>query len=178
MDNYTQFPNDILEAIIARRFSAIQLTAIIYIVRKVNGWGKPCDTISVSKLAKDSGYSRRAMIGAISDLEKMGVISIERQGSGRLSEMAVRDPKYWDKPVNGTSHVNHSSLGTTVHTPVNVASHLPVNGTSQEPVNHGSHTKERNISKYTSQKKETGVHLVLTREQQEELAPDSEGWSW
>lgn len=178
MDNYTQFPNDILEAMIERRFSAIQLTAIMYIVRKVNGWGKPCDTISVSKLAKDSGYTRRAMVGAVNDLEKMGVLSIERQGSGRLSEMAVQDPKYWDKPVNGTSHVNHGSLGTTVHTPVNGTSHLPVNGTSQEPVNHSSHTKERKISKDTSQKKETNLPQIPTKEEQEKLFPDSEGWSW
>jgi hypothetical protein len=53
-----------------------------------------------------------------------------------------------------------------------------VNGTSQEPVNHGSHTKERKISKDTSQKKETDPPQIPTKEEQEKLFPDSEGWSW
>lgn len=178
MDNYTKFPNDILEAIISRKLSSAQIVAILYIVRKVNGWGKPCDTISVSKMARESGYSRRTMINVISDLEKMGVINIERLGSGKLSEMSVADPKKWDQPVNWDSHVNSASLGSTLHTPVNSTSHPPVNCTSQEPVNPTSHTKERKILKDTSQKKDNLPPPQMTREEQEEMFPDSEGWSW
>lgn len=154
MDNYTKFPNNILEGIIQNRFSATQVTVIVYVVRKVNGWGKPSDAISISKIAKESGYSRRAIMNAVSDLEKKGVLKIERAGLGRLSEMRINEPTMWDKPVNPASHVNCTSQGMPLHTPVNSTSHIPVNCTSQEPVNSASHTKERKIIKDTIQKKE------------------------
>jgi hypothetical protein len=178
MDNYTKFPNDILEALITTRFTSAQLTAVMYIVRKVNGWGKLCDVISVSKLAEETGYARNTMIGAVDDLEKMGVITIERHGFGRPSEMSVRDPKYWNKPVTSTSHVTSTSQVTVGYTPVTSTSQVPVTSRLQVPVTSRLHTKERKISKDTSQKKEEGPPLVSTREQQEELAPDSEGWHW
>ena len=127
MDNYTKFPNDILDALIAYHLSGSYVAVVLYIVRKVNGWGKPSDAISVSKMAKQLGYSRRWIIGVVSDLEKMSILSVERNGSGRLSEMRVNDPEKWSKPVNCTS---------------------------QEPVNCTSHTKERKIIKDTIQKKE------------------------
>ena len=160
-DNYTKFPNDILDAAIKSRFTATQLTAILYVVRKVNGWGKPCDRISVTKMAQDAGYTREAMSGAISDLEKMGVLSIERHGRGKQSEMRVNDPEYWDQPVNGSSHqpvnggsqVSGKSVLTTVHMGVNGSSHQPVNGGSHKPVNCGSHTKEKKERKDINQKK-------------------------
>ena len=154
MDNYTKFPNDILDALIAYHLSGSYVAVVLYIVRKVNGWGKPSDAISVSKMAKQLGYSRRWIIGVVSDLEKMSILSVERNGSGRLSEMRVNDPEKWSKPVNCTSHVNRTSQGTVLHRGVNSTSHLPVNCTSQEPVNCTSHTKERKIIKDTIQKKE------------------------
>ena len=84
MDNYTKFPNDILNALISSRLSALRFAIILYIVRKTNGWSKPSDAISVSKMAKEIGYSRRKVVGAVSDLEKMGILSVERNGSGNL----------------------------------------------------------------------------------------------
>lgn len=172
MDNcFTKFPNGILDAALGYRFSAIQLTAVLYVVRMVNGWGKPSDKISVTKMAKDTGFSRRAMVGAVGDLEKMGVLSVERSGAGRVSEMRVNNPEEWDKPVNGASHVNGSSQGTELHRDVNGTSHLPVNGASQEPVNGGSHTKERKERKDINSKKEPSAPVE----------DDDEGWqgeSW
>jgi phage replication O-like protein O len=153
MDNYTKFPNDILDALIQYRLTAIQMTAALYVVRKVNGWGKPSDTISVSKMAKDTGYSRRKMVGAVGDLEKLGILSIERNGAGRLSEMRVNTPDDWDKPVTQWSHVTNRSQGPVGHRGVTQRSQGGVTCRSQEGVTQRSHTKERKIIKDTYQKK-------------------------
>lgn len=173
MDNYTKFPNDIMEAALGRRFSAIQLTVIMYVVRKVNGWGKPSDAVSVSRMAAKTGYTRRAMINAVRDLEEMGVLAVERIGSGRLSEMRVNNPENWKQPVNGGSHVNSGSLGTAVHRGVNGGSQGGVNVRSQEPVNGGSHTKEKKeIYKDTYKKKEASPPLPEDDEEDEPYPDD------
>ena len=166
-DSFTRFPNDIFDAVLQYRFSAVQLTAVLYVVRQVNGWGKPSDRISVSRMAKETGFTRRAMIGAVSDLEKMGVLSVERNGSGRLSEMSVKSPLEWDKPVNASSHVNVCSLGTVVHRGVNASSQVGVNASSQEPVNVRSHTKERKKEKETIPKK--GPSAPISQEEDDDL---------
>lgn len=154
MDNYTKFPNNILDALIQTRLSAIQMTATLYVIRKVNGWGKPSDAISVSKMAKETGYSRRRMVGAVSDLEKLGILSIERNGSGKLSDMRVNSPENWDKPVTQMSHGTQMSQGRKGHRGVTETSQEGVTHRSQEPVTETSHTKERKIIKDTIQKKE------------------------
>lgn len=154
MDNYTKFPNDILDALICSRLTALQMTVVLYVVRKVNGWGKPSDSISVSRMAENTGYSRRKMVGAVSDLEKMGILNIERNGSGKLSEMRISDPENWDKPVTQRSHVTQKSQGPTGHRGVTQRSQEGVTRRSQEPVTQRSHTKEKkDIYKDTKQKK-------------------------
>lgn len=142
-DCFTRFPNHLLDAIISGHFSAIQTAAILYTVRKTFGWNKNSDTISVTKMAADTGYTRRGMIMAIQQLEAMNVLSVKRPGPGKISSMSVNSPDRWGKPVNGDSHVNGDSQGTAIHRGVNSGSQVGVNGHSQVPVNGGSHTKER-----------------------------------
>ena len=141
-DCFTKFPNHLLDAIISGHFSAIQMAAILYTVRKTFGWNKSSDTISVTKMAADTGYTRRGMIMAIQQLETMNVLSVKRPGPGKISSMSVNSPDRWGKPVNSDSHVNGDSQGTAIHRGVNGGSQVGVNGHSQEHVNGGSHTKE------------------------------------
>lgn len=148
-DCFTRFPNHLLDAIISGHFSAIQTACILYVVRKTYGWNKNSDSISVSKLAKDTGYTRRGTIIAVQQLEAMSVLSVERPGPGKISSMSVNSPDRWNKPVNGGSHVNGDSQGIAIHRGVNGGSQVGVNGHSQEPVNSGSHTKETKTPKYT-----------------------------
>lgn len=142
MDNYTKFPNDLLEAIIGYKLTAAQVKVMLYVIRKVNGWGKPSDAISITRIAKKTGYSRRTIITTVSDLEKMGVLEVERHGAGRMSEMRVSAPKNWDQPVNCTSHVKSTSLCSVLHRGVKPASQVDVKCTSQEGVKPASHTKD------------------------------------
>ena len=56
-DCFTKFPNSILEAIISGGFHGMQTAVLLYIIRKTYGWGKASDTISVSKMAAETGYN-------------------------------------------------------------------------------------------------------------------------
>ena len=132
-DNYTKFPNDILDAAIRQHFTASQLVVIMYVVRKVNGWNKKSDAISINKMAKDTGYSRRWITDVVFDLEQMGILHVKHNGNGKLCEMRIENPSRWNK------HVNCTSQGTVLHRGVNPTSHVDVNCTSQVPVNCTSH---------------------------------------
>ena len=70
---YTKIPNKIIEAAVRSNFSALEWTALIYVARKTYGWNKESDTISVRKMAKDTGRDSRAMQRAVSKLEKAKV---------------------------------------------------------------------------------------------------------
>ena len=73
-DNFTKVPNAILEALIRHRLTGAQYTILLYVIRKTRGWGKTSDKISVSMIARESGYSRREIINSVRDLEKKKVI--------------------------------------------------------------------------------------------------------
>lgn len=178
MDNYTKFPNDLLEAIIGYKLTAAQVKVMLYIIRKVNGWGKPSDAISITRIAKETGYARKTVVFAVSDLEKMGILEIERHGSGRMSEMRVSDPKNWDKPVTSGLHVTSTSLLHTGNRGVTSRLQGGVTSRLQEPVTSTLHTKDNKYTlKDTPQKKEPSAPLFSGK--MEELEPGDEyleGW--
>lgn len=146
---YTKTPNKLLDAILKSRFTASQMTVLLYVIRKTYGWNKHMDSISISKIAKDTEYSRRTMISAVSDLVKLNVLHAEFDGAGQPKLMYVKEPSEWDRPVNSTSHVHSTSH-------VNSTSQGGVNYSAQGGVNSASHTKEiykENIKKYKESKK-------------------------
>lgn len=142
MDNYTRFPNAILEAIISGRYTEMQMTAILYIVRKTYGWHKSCDSISIKKMAEETGYARRAMLRTITQLEELNIISVERPGIGKTGTMSINSPDSWRKPVTTRSHVTTESQCPHGHKGVTTR--------SQGGVTTRSHTKEIKISNKTT----------------------------
>ena len=142
MDNYTRFPNNLLDAIISGGFHGMQTAVLLYIVRKTYGWGKTTDTISVSKMAAETGYNRTAMIKIIQQLEKDKIISVKRNGAGKLSEMSVNTPDSWDKPVACRAHVAHRRQSPTSDRGCRPQTTGGVAHGRQEPVAYRRHTKE------------------------------------
>lgn len=142
-DTYTKVHNSILEALYASRYSGTQMAVILYVLRKTYGWNKPSDRISITKMAKETGYTRRCVVNVVCDLEKMGVLNVLRSRNGVPHEMQLNPIDYWDKPVNSGSHVNSDAhVNSDSHQPVNGDSQGGVNSGSQVPVNGDSHTKE------------------------------------
>ena len=142
-EGFTKLYNSLFDAIIAQKLTASQLKALLYIIRQTEGFGVPERPVSVSKMAKQTGFTRRSMINAVHDLEKMGIIRLGKFQHGKMTKMSVLSPDFWDKPVNCTSHVNRNAhVNSGSIQPVNCTSHPPVNCTSQVPVNCASHNTD------------------------------------
>lgn len=146
--SFTKFPNKVLEAMYCRRFSPAQISALLYISRHTYGWSRDSDRISVKRMAEETGYTRRGMMKAVSTLEADGVLSIYKEGAGRISRMQINDPVNWGKPVNASTHVNTGThVNASTQGGVNTGSQGGVNASTQVPVNAGSHTIEKKIIK-------------------------------
>ena len=102
--SFTRVPNDLFDAILAYGFTEVQLHVVLYIIRKTEGWHKPSDIISISKMAKDIRRCRQHLSSTVSDLEKLNVITVERSGQWKASTMRVNDPDDWDRPVTESGH--------------------------------------------------------------------------
>jgi len=95
--NFTQVPNDVLEAVLRQPLRITQLKAVLYIIRKTYGYQKKDDRISISMMARETGTSRRAMINAIHSLVKMGIVKIGPSNPWQIKSMMIADVKCWDK---------------------------------------------------------------------------------
>lgn len=97
---FTRFPNNLFDAVLAQRLTVTQERALLYIVRKTYGFGKIEDIISIKRMAEETGFTRRAMVGAVHDLEKMGIVKCGSKKSGRPTRMTILDPSYWDRKTS------------------------------------------------------------------------------
>ena len=134
-DGYTKVPNKLLDAMAQYKFTQRQYTVLIFVIRNTYGWGKPYgDTISLSRLSRVTGIARHHVSAAVSDLEKIGVLNVERR-NGAVSTIGINNPENWDKPV--------TDLGTCTATGT-----CPPTGTGGVPKRvTGTCTQKSNTSK-------------------------------
>ena len=160
-ENYTRFPNDILEALYAQRLTGMQLDVLLYICRKTFGYHRPESKISVREMAKQTGHTRPRVNDTIRDLECMGILKISRYGSGKISKISVREPDFWDRPVSYRAQVDtpvpNRAQGCSPEGTGGVPYRAqdPVPCRAQEPVPYRAHIKEKRKKKYL--KKETAT---------------------
>ena len=107
MDNFTKFPNEILEGLYQRKLSPIHYQIVLYVMRKTNGFQKPHDYIAISKMAEDIGRYRQGVSAAVRDLETMDLLEVDRKWSRKGHEMHVRPVKDWETVLK-TGHVSNS----------------------------------------------------------------------
>lgn len=94
---YTKIPNKIIEAAIRCDLTSLEWVALIYVIRKTYGWRKESDTISVRKIAKDTGHDARALQRAVAKLVNKGIVTVTSRGAGKINSMRVNDPVSWGK---------------------------------------------------------------------------------
>lgn len=177
-DSFTKIPNHILEAILAQKFTAVQMTVVLYVLRKTNGWNKPCDRISITQMARETGRRRQLLSRTVGDLEKLCVLKVERFGNGRVPEMSILDPKHWDKPATVQLHETAEMHVTKRGQNLQPYSFTPETVQLQEPETVQLHTKERKDT-YTKERKK-GISAPVFEVRRPELEPgdeyDDEGW--
>lgn len=127
-DKFIKVPTDMLEAMYSARFTGGQYKAIMYIIRKTYGWNKTKDKISVTRMAAETGVSKRAMINIVNQLEELNVLKVEKTTAGKPNILSLKPVKQWT-PVKYSSPVKRSS-------PQGVKRSSPL------PVKHSSPTKD------------------------------------
>ena len=96
---FVEFPRDLYDALLEQRLSITQERAFLYIIRKTYGFHKTEDKISISRMAEETGFSRRAMSGAVHDLIKMGMVKTGTPANGQPSYLHALPPSYWDRTL-------------------------------------------------------------------------------
>ncbi len=100
--SYTSVPNETLEALYQtdNRLSPIHMRVLLYLMRMTYGWHKVRDRISIKKMAAEIGRDRRNVTRAVNDLEKMGIIEVDRPGRGQIADISINLPEQWDRSAN------------------------------------------------------------------------------
>lgn len=94
-EGFTRFDNKVYDKLLSMKLSPAMLTAFLYVYRKTVGYRKEEDQIAIALIAKETGYSRVAMVNAIHALESMGMLELGMVVSGRATYMKTLPPKYW-----------------------------------------------------------------------------------
>lgn len=165
-NQFVKVPTEIHEALYRRDFKRSHLRALLYIIRKTYGWGKREDRLSLVSMANEIGLSKRSAMRAVDELERMGVISVERS-AGHPSNIGLRPVSEWQR---GDTHVTSD---TSVTSDNNVTT--GVTRMSPQGVTPVSPTIDNYID--TIQKINTGFASFgdeLTPEEEAEL--EAEGW--
>ena len=127
---YTKIENDVFEKILEMNFTASQLKVLLAMIRKLNGFHKEEDKISISQLVELTKYSNKSIIKAQGDLVKMNILILKEKGISRVRPSIWKINKDTDswRLVNTGSHVNIRDLTYELF--------------PSGLVNTGSHTKE------------------------------------
>lgn len=178
-ERYTKVPNDILEKLCYCRLSPLQIQVILYVIRKTSGYQKEMDTIAVTKMAKDIKRPRSRVSTAVNELEKLGILEVQRTGYIIGNRMRVAPPSEWSQSVTKSKHVTK-----TEH--VTKSKHQVLrkrNSKCYENVTHKRKYTKENITKetpYIPQEKNEGFAdrpfgEMYTPEEEERLR--AEGWT-
>ena len=73
-DNFTQVPNEILEALARTYLSPNEWKIVILAIRKTYGWHKPDDWIALSQIEKHTGITRSNVCRYIKSLVRRNIL--------------------------------------------------------------------------------------------------------
>ena len=72
--NFTQVPNDILEALARTHLSPNESKVVFLVIRKTYGWRKRTDWIALSQIAKYTGITRSNVCRYIKSLVQRNIL--------------------------------------------------------------------------------------------------------
>ena len=73
-NNFTQVPNDILEALARTHLSPYESNVILFIIRKTFGWNKTEDWISLSQIAEGTKIAKPNVCRTLNSLKRRNII--------------------------------------------------------------------------------------------------------
>lgn len=176
MDNYTKFPNEILEALMRYRLPGRRhLVVMLYIARMTYGWHKEAgDHISVKKMAEEIGIRRPTLSGIVNDLAKMGLIEMERS-NGHASFMRILPPDKWEETVSYTGLSRTGDMSRTRDTYMSRTGDRGVSSTRDMGVSRTGDTPKKIKESNKDSIKESVSSLL---EDGEEVTPEEMASRW
>ena len=124
---FTKIENDLYEKILETDFTKSQAKILWALLRKLNGFHKEEDRISISQFMEMTNLSNRAVINAQKDLQAMNIASQVEKGISRMKSTKWRinkDISSW-RPMKTASLVKKFPLTYELFppTPMNITSH-------------------------------------------------------
>lgn len=101
-DGYTRLANELVEALARVNLTAYQQRVLWVIWRKTYGWNKKADSISRSQFIEITGMDSRNILRTIKELEKINVITVERNSTRTAKYAFQKDFEKWRLVSNKT----------------------------------------------------------------------------
>ena len=73
-NNFTQVPNDILEALAKTYLSPYESKVIFFVIRKTFGWNKTEDWIALSQIEEGTGIAKPNVCRTLNSLKRRNII--------------------------------------------------------------------------------------------------------
>ena len=73
-NNFTQVPNDILEALAKTHLAPNESKTVFFIIRKTFGWNKTEDWISLSQIVEGTGIAKPNVCRTLNSLKRKNII--------------------------------------------------------------------------------------------------------
>lgn len=106
---FVRLPNDLLEELLTRRLTAVQLRLIFWVLRNTVGWNRAVTTFSWYRIAKGTGLDRTGLLRAGRTLQSANILTIDREKIG-----LVLDPRQW-KPEAAIDHSVSMDMHEAIH---------------------------------------------------------------
>jgi len=163
MEKYTQIENEILEALCNCNLSSAELRVVLFFIRKMNGYHKNQDQISLSQIVNGTELSKQTVCNCLSQLKLVNIIRLVKNG------VSAKQSNEWliERNVSKWKLVNRRRL---VKFPIQTSQ---ISG--KKLVNISRHTKEiykRNIQKKEYTKKYFKSHVTEILSEAKKLYPD------
>lgn len=94
-NGHTNIPNEVLEALWKVNLSAYETRVLFFLFRKIYGWHKKTDKISLSQFSKAIGIDRRLVHRTLKKLSSKQMIVIYRDDSLELTYGFQKDFEQW-----------------------------------------------------------------------------------
>lgn len=111
-DNFTAYPNILLERIISSNCTCMEKDIFHLIVRKTYGFNVQESELSYNYIAQSTGYGRRKVIDAINRLYCKNMIAKRKSGSRnmyRINECWEQWEEFQASALQGTSNASEGS---------------------------------------------------------------------
>lgn len=160
-NGYTQLPNDVIDEILPH-LSDAGFKCYVFIIRKIKGYQKHKDRISLSQFVSGTGKSRNTVLKAVKELLDLGLVKQIKEGLKTTCYELVEGSPNRDK--SGSSNSAPSSNSERANFDNNSSNSEPsdtnCSANSEHTKELNKYTKERQpVDKYSEEQKKL-IHML------------------